>query len=369
MKKLPVLFIMLVVAALSVAACGGGPAPAPSGGGQAAPSGNATPKAQAPDKPAAKPTDKPGEPPATNSNSQATDLLELTDVTEGLNSLKSYESIFTMGFKGTDNSQPKEWSWTVTEQFVKEPPAKRSSIVGFGTDATGKDSTIETIEVGGKTYSRFGEICTSSDASEAPTANTGFTPSSVIGDIKTAQLLGTDNINGVTAQHYQVDVSAMNTLGAYTNSKSEVWIAQPGDFVVKYSFEATGKDTFFGGGSNTEGTITWAYELKSANQPIAIEPPNDCGGTPEDIPVMTDATDESSFGTMSTYSSASAFDVVVEFYKKEMVTKGWAAQEGGLAMDGFAQLSFTKDTRTASVMITADKDKNVTTVMVTIETK
>ena len=151
MKKLPVLFILIVVTALIVSACSG-PAPAPSGGGQAAPSGNATPKAQAPDKPAAKPTDKPGEPPATNSNSQATDLLELTDVTEGLNSLKSYESIFTMGFKGTDNSQPKEWSWTVTEQFVKEPPAKRSTIVGFGTDATGKDSTIETIEVGGKTY-------------------------------------------------------------------------------------------------------------------------------------------------------------------------------------------------------------------------
>ncbi len=369
MKKLPVFVILIVVTALIVSACSG-PAPAPSGGGQAAPSGNTTPKAQAPEKPAAKPTDKPSEQPANNSgNSQATDLLELADVTEGLNSLKSYESIFTMGFKGTDNSQPKEWSWTVTEQFVKEPPAKRSTIVGFGTDASGKDSTIETIEVGGKTYSRFGEICTSSDANEAPTANTGFTPSSVIGDIKTAQLLGTDNINGVTAQHYLVDVSAMNALGAYTNSKSEVWIAQPGNFVVKYSFEATGKDTFFGGGSDTEGTVKWSYELKSANQPITIAPPEDCGGTPEDIPVMTDATDESSFGTMSTYSSPSAFDVVVEFYKKEMVTKGWAAQEGGMAADGFAQLSFTKDNRTASVMITADKDKNVTTVMVTIEEK
>lgn len=375
MKKFAVLLMLMIVIALLVSACGGGPAPAPSGGGQAAPSGaqatSAPSKSQSPDKPAAKPTDKPADKPTEqpSTNSQATDLLELTDVTEGLGSLKSYESSFTMAFKGTDNNQPKEWSWTMTEQFVKDPPAKHSTINGFGAAASGKDSTIETIEVGGKTYSKFGEICTSSDASEAPTANTGFTPSSVIGDIKTAQLLGTDNVNGIPAQHYQVDVSAMTALGAYTNSKSEVWIAQPGNFVVKYSFEATGKDTFFGGGSDTEGTIKWTYELKSANQPIVIEPPKDCGGTPEDIPLMTDATDKSSFGTMSTYTSPSAFDAVVEFYKKEMVAQGWAAQEGGMAVDGFAQLTFTKDKRTASVMITADKDKNVTTVMISIEEK
>ncbi len=367
MKK-SLLFLM-VIAALTVAACSG-PAPVPSGGGQAAPSDNATPKAQSPEQPAAKPTVKPTDKPADQpSNSQATDLLELKDVTEGLSSLNSYESTFTMGFKGTESGQPKEWTWMMTEQFVKEPPAKRSSMSGLGAGVAGKDTSIETIEVGGKTYSKFGDICTSSDATEAPTANTGFTPSSVIGDIKTAQLLGTDNINGVPAQHFLVDVSAMNTLGAYTNSKSEVWIAQPGNFVVKYSFEATGKDTFFGGGSDAEGTIKWEYELKSANQPITIAPPEDCGGTPEDIPTMADATDKSSFGTMSTYSSASAFDVVVEFYKTEMVAKGWAAQEGGLAMDGFAQLSFTKDKRTASIMITADKDKNVTTVVVTIDEK
>ncbi|MBI5566396.1 MAG: hypothetical protein HY870_15965 [Chloroflexi bacterium] len=367
MKKFPVLFILIVVAALIVSACGGGPAPAPSGGGQPAASATTAPN----NPPAAAQQPAPAQPTAepANGNTQATDLLELTDVTEGLNSLNSYESTFTMGFKGTEDGQPKEWTWTVTEQFVKTPPAKRSTIAGLGTDTTGKDSSIETIEVGGKTYSRFGDICASSDATDAPTANTGFTPSSVIGDIKTAQLLGTDNINGMSAQHYAVDIKGLTALGAYTNGKSEVWIAQPGNFVVKYSFEATGKDTFFGSGSDAEGTMNWVYELKSANQPIVIEAPKDCGGAPEDIPVMADATDQSAFGAMSTYSSPSAFDAVVEFYKAEMVAKGWAAQEGGMAMDGFAQLTFTKDNRTASVMITADKDKNVTNVMISTDEK
>jgi hypothetical protein len=221
--------------------------------------------------------------------------------------------------------------------------------------------------VGGKSYSRFGTICASSDSTDTPTANTGFTPSSVIGDIKAAQLLGTDNVNGVSAQHYAVDLNSIAALGLYTNGKSEVWIAQPGNFVVKYSFEATGKDTFFGSGANTEGTIKWEYELKSVNQPIVIEPPKDCGGAPEDIPVMADATDQSAFGTMTTYSSPSAFDLVVEFYKTEMAARGWTAKADGMAMDGFSQLSFSKDTRTASIMITADKDTNLTSVMISIE--
>jgi hypothetical protein len=372
MRKLPVLSLLVVVTALIVSACGGGPAPAPSGGGQPAASATAAP--DNPSAPAQQPTAVPPtakaaaqQPPADSNNSTATDLLELTDVTEGLNSLNSYESTFTMSFKGTDNGQPKEWTWAVTEQFVKDPPAKHTTMSGMGTDATGQDSSIETIEVGGKSYSRFGTICASSDSTDAPTANTGFTPSSVIGDIKAAQLLGTDNINGVSAQHYAVDINSLTALGAYTNGKSEVWVAQPGNFVVKYSFEATGKDTFFGGGTDTEGTIKWVYELKSVNQPIVIEPPKDCGGAPEDIPVMADATDQSAFGTMTTYSSPSAFDDVVNFYKKEMVAKGWTAKDDGMAMDGFAQLSFTKDNRTASVMITADTDTKVTSVMISIE--
>jgi hypothetical protein len=366
MKKFSALLLLSVITALIVSACG--PAAVPSGGGQPAPSG-----AQATSVPA-NPTDKPAvsatEKPADNqpsSGSPATDLLEMKDVTEGLNSLNSYESTFTMSFKGTEAGQPKEWTWATAEAFVKNPPAKRSTMSGMGTDATGQDSTIETIEVGGKTYSRFGTMCASSASDQAPTANTGFTPSSVIGDIKTAQLLGTDNINGVPAQHYAVDIKNLTALGAYTNGKSEVWIAQPGNFVVKYSFEATGKDAFFSSGSDTEGTMQWTYELKSVNQPIVIEPPKDCGGAPDDIPTMADATDQSAFGTMSTYSSPSAFDDVVNFYNKEMVAKGWTAKEGGMSTDGFAQLMFTKDKRSASVMITADKDKNITSVVVTVE--
>ena len=140
MKKLPVLLILIAVTALLAAACGGGPAPAPSGGGQAAPSGTqpttAPNKPQSPNQPAAQATAKPADN-QPSSGSQAADLLELKDVTEGLASLNSYESTFTMSFKGTADGQPKEWTWSVSEAFVKDPPAKRSTMMGLGTDTTG----------------------------------------------------------------------------------------------------------------------------------------------------------------------------------------------------------------------------------------
>ncbi|MFN8596662.1 MAG: hypothetical protein U0559_10840 [Anaerolineae bacterium] len=373
MKKLHTLMMLVTVSALLLAACGGGPAAAPSGGGQAAPtaaSGSSTtskateaPKSSQSQPSAAKPT----EAPAASNNTTANDVLNLPDVTQGLSALDSYVTNFTMAFDGKENDQPKQWTWTIEEQFVKNPPAKHTIMSGTGTGTTGQNGNIEVIEVGGKTYSRFGDICGSSDSTDAPTANTGFTPSSVIGDIKAAQLLGTETINGVPTQHFAVDVAPMASLG-YTNGKSEVWVAQQGSFVVKYVFEATGKDSFFGAGSaNSEGTIRWTYEVKSANQPLTIEPPKDCGGAADDIPVMSDATDKSGFGAMTIYTTASAFDDVVKFYKQEMVAKGWAEKEGGMSADGFTMLTFTKDKRSASVTITFDKDKNSTSVMISVE--
>jgi hypothetical protein len=366
MKKLHWMLLTLIVSSLLLAACAGGAAPAPSGGGQPAPTlSSSTPK------PAEAPTQKPPvpqQPPADNSQAgQATDALELTDVTEGLSALDSYDSVFNMAFDGTEDNQPKQWSWTVEEEFVKNPPAKRSTIKGMGTDASGQESVIQTVEVGGKTYSMFGDTCASSTASEAPTANTGFTPSSVIGDIKAAQLVGAETVNGIPTQHFTVDLKDLSALGLYTNGQSEVWIAQPGNYVVKYTFEATGQDAFFGANTNTEGTVKWTYELKSANQPILIEPPQNCGGAPDDIPVMSDASDQSAFGGMTTYTSATAFDEVVQFYKTEMVTNGWTEKEGGMSAEGFAMLTFSKGNRTASITITEDKDNQTTTILISIE--
>lgn len=371
MKKLYLMLVVFIIGAWLLAACGA--APQPSGGGAPAPSGSSgeTKATQAPAQPTQPPPTQPPpaqptKPPA-NPSSGTTGQLNLSDVTDGLSALDSYKSAFAMSFDGTQDSQPKKWSLTIAEEYVKDPPAKHTIMTGEGTDVADKTGGFESIEAGGKAYAIIGTTCVSYDAKDAPKPTTTLTPASLIGDIRSSQLLGTETVNGVATLHYAVDLSNYATSASLTNATSEVWVAQPGNYVVKYIFEGTGQDVVFGQTAKTTGTMRWTYDLTNINQPLTIKPPDNCGGA-EDIPLMADAQDKSSFGGMTTYSSPSKLEDVVAFYQKEMIANGWQAQEGGTSVPGtMATLDFTKDKRTVQILITFDQDKQTTTVLITVQ--
>jgi predicted small lipoprotein YifL len=367
MKKFIPALVVIMIATLALAACGGGsPTTAP----------EAT-RIPVEEKPAAQPTQPPAQQPAAvDSPTAEPDTLQLSNVTAGLGSLDSYKASFSMTFEGQENGQPKSSTLSFTEEFVKDPPAKRTVITGFGamlgggteTPASDQSSGIESIEVGGKQYSKMGEICSQVTAESGPQANTMLDPDSIIGGVRGARRVGNETVNGVPAVHYKLDVSGLETLG-YLNGDGDVWVAEPGNFVVKYTFQATGSDKFFGGSSTTEGTIKWVYEVTDVNQPINIQPPANCGGAAEDIPMMADAQDQAAFGAMSTYSTPSKFEDVVAFYEKEMKAKGWSESEGGMSTEGMSMKTYTKDGRTVQVVITADSSGGKTSVMITEEKK
>jgi hypothetical protein len=279
----------------------------------------------------------------------------LTNVTAGLAGLQSYKATFTMTFEGTDSSgNPQSGSFSSVEEFSANPPAKRTSFTGTGTADMGAGGAFELIEVDGQSYSIFGDTCFSSEATDAPTASAMFDPSTVIGGVQASQLIGVENVGGVSTRHYLVDLSSLQALSSYTDGKADVWVADPGNYVVKYTFEATGADQFFGFTGSGEGTVRWDYEVNNINQPVNITAPENCGGAPEDIPLMPDAAGVSSFGDLTTYTSATPLADVVAFYQAQMPANGWTESPGGLAQEGFAQLTFTKDGRTASITITSD---------------
>jgi hypothetical protein len=366
MKKSLSVIVVFMIAALILAACGGG-APAATTEATRAPVEN---------KPAAQPTQPPAEMPSVGKEEPATpEPFELTDVSAGLGNLNSYKASFSMTFEGKENGQPKTSTMAFTEEFVKDPPAKRTVITGLGgmlgdtgTPTPDQSSGIESIEVGGKMYSKMGDICTQVTAESGPQANAMMDPGSIIGGVRGAQRVGNETMNGVPAVHYKLDVSGLETLG-YLNGSGDVWVAEPGNYVVKYVFQATGTDKLFGG-SSSEGTIKWDYEVSDVNQPIDIQAPADCGGAAEDIPMMDDAQDQAAFGEMSTYSTPSAFDDVVAFYEEEMKANGWVeAEEGGMSTEGMSMKNYTKDGRKVQVVITADSSSGKTSVMITEEKK
>ena len=357
------MLMLVLISALVLSACGGAAPTTTTGGNTPAP-GTAT-KAPLPPAPTQVPAVPPTQASATNAGN-----LDLSDVAAGLNALDSYQTNFTMSFNGTENNQPKQWSWSTLEEFVREPAARHSKVTSTGTGGTSPDMAFESWEVNGKSYINFGATCVASDSNTPPTGSNSFTPSSVIGDIKGAQLLGAETVNGIPTQHFAVDVQRYAALGTYTDGKSEAWIATPGNYVVKYFFQATGKDAFFGGGGDAQGTIRWDYEVTNVNQPLNIAPPEGCGKTATDIPILPDAKNNAAFGDITTYSSATGFDEAVNFYKTQMAASGWTNDEGSnVTAPNFATMSFAKDTRTASITIAFDPDKKETSVIISIEKK
>ena len=81
--------------------------------------------------------------------------------------------------------------------------------------------------------------------------------------------------------------------------------------------------------------------------------------------MMADATEQASFGAMTTYKTASKLADVAKFYRDEMAKAGWTAGDNSAVSDQYTSLSFTKDDKKANVILTTD-DAN-TNVMITVE--
>jgi hypothetical protein len=362
MKKSHFAIVLLLILTMALAACAAS-AP-PSGGGAPAPSGSSNTNANA----NAQPTAAPQPPPASNengnSNASSNQSLDITDVTQGLDTLNSYKSTFTVSYEGTENGQPKNSSFTFDEEFSKEPLAKHTTWSSTGTDAQASAGGFEMWEVDGKSYMKTGDSCMTTGSSEPPTSS-GLSPSAVIGDIQGAQPVGTETVNGMQTVHYKVDLARYAALGI-SNASAEAWVSSDG-YVVKYTFQGTGKDLYFGTGGASEGTLRYDYELSNINQPLTITPPDNCGGAGADIPILPDATDQAAFADTTTYRSATAFSEAVDFYKTQMVAQGWTEDaNAGMSAEGFATLSFKKDTRTASITITTDSSSGTTSVLISV---
>jgi hypothetical protein len=364
MKNRRMFALAVIVLAMALLACG-------IGGGSAEPTGEGA-ATQAPGAEAA--TSAPGAEAATPVPAAEEDL-SLPSVTEGLAGLNSYKSAFILKFVGKDaQGQPVDGSLETREEYTREPNAQRISVTssGLSGDQTSAAGTFEMITIGDMTYLVTQDAdgkteCISMSASEGAQPQQGLFSPDMLGGVSDAKYVGKDTVNGVATKHYRWQEGGLAGLG-FTSGKGDVWVAEDGSYVVKYTGEATGKGMLFGS-TEEEGTITVEYNLTEVNGSFQIEPPADCAGPATDIPLMADAQDKAMFGEMITYSSASALADVVAFYQAEMPNNGWQASGEPTQAEEFASLDFTKDNRTAQVMITYDTDKQLTSVMITTSTE
>jgi len=343
--------------------------------------------------PAAQPTSPPAEvatnapvgkptaaPPASTSAPEATvaaapteETFQATKLTEGLAALNSYRAVFTMKFDGTEDGKPSKWTFEIQWEGSKNPPATRMAYLGSGEGQAdiAQLSGFEVVQIGDMQYIKFGEgegNCMSSSTTESTTPTEMFKPEDVLGGLSSSRRAGPDEtVNGVRAHHYTFDEKALLGLSGLAQAKGEVWVAVDGNYVVKYTLSAEGKDVLFGK-ANSEGKLDWTYEVSDVNKPLDIKPPAGCEGQAQDIPIMADATDKTTMGTMITYKSASKLEDVIAFYKEQMPKNGWKASEGEpLITDEMAMLDYEKEGSKSSVTITLDKDSGQVSVLISVE--
>jgi len=272
--------------------------------------------------------------------------ISLSSVSSGLQSLDSYRGHFEMTFDGTAEGEAEHWAHEMDVEYVREPFAQR--IVMGGTEAM---EGLEMVQIGDEQYIVFGDQCIRTSVGEGEDMGEEILdPDDIIGGLENARRVRPDErVNDILCRHYAFDETSVIWAG-FTHAEGEVWVAVDGDYVVRYTLEADGKDPAAG----DEGHIEWEYEIRDVNVPITIEPPSGCEAAESEFPMMPDASDLTTMSGMTMYTSASSFDDVLAFYQEQMPANGWSDEGDAFITSDTAMLSYAQEERTATVTLTGE---------------
>ena len=270
------------------------------------------------------------------------------DTTAGLSDLTSYLATLTVTFAGTNAGTPHNWSTTSAMAVTKEPAARQLSITRTGDvpDA----SAVFRAELGGADFDKHGDgPCTAdvlgADEETAPLADMAASLPAVFG----ADAAGNETVNGTPTDHYTFDERAILQAGQ-TESTGDVWVATTGGYVVKYLLTSKAGAEFFGDG--IDGTVTWDYELTTANQPVNMTLPADCPSGMIDAPQLPDAAHVENLPGVLEYDTATTVADIVAFYQSELGARGWTAADEPTIDDTGALVEFTQGTFTLVLTVT-----------------
>jgi hypothetical protein len=278
-----------------------------------------------------------------------------------LDSLDSYrQTITTRSVSGDDVTE-----WTIVTEFVREPRAMRMLWSSLDEDGNETESW-ETIQIGTTTYMRGDAASdgsaewvsyTSEDAEEPEgTADiTNWMNAANYLDDPNCKRKGTEDVDGQDATLYVCDEGVFGAYGGVwgvtgklIEASIQTWVSDEYDVPLRSITEWIGEDDdkvrheYY-----SEGIIT------DINQPFTIDAPEgvDQPGLPEDVPLYPDAKVTLAMAGMVGFEVDAEMPDVIAFYKEEMASQGWT-----LDTDGGEVLSFSKEGRTATVMMSASDE-------------
>jgi len=313
------------------------------------------------------PTEQPTSPPAVRTPS-ATRSAPVYDYRAAsvrtLDDLQTYRVETTMVTQVGD-AEPD--TWTVLVEYRSQPPARRmlSTTARDGDD----EWTYETIQIGETTYIRTGDTWVAMSGEPAPDEDIPdvwvLMPGDLAGEGCQAQDLET--VNGYEARHYGCDIRALTGEsmdlaglgGTVVDGEAHVWLSTEHQVPVRSLAHYTVQ--------GVEGTVT-TFRIESnvtdINRPLDIVAPEavEPAGLPDDVPMIEGAQNVASALGITTFRVQRGAAVVAQWYLQAMADEGWELDREASTDE---MLAFTKDDRTAMIVISAeDSDSTSVTVLV-----
>lgn len=380
MKKLNWTLALLLGLSLILAACGGSEAtPAP---GQAQPDVSQPDTAPEPTNTTA-PTDTPEPTPTPTPEPVSMEDVELdTTALSASSNLNSYRSKMTITATGTQDGQEVQESLDFVTEYTKDPLVQHVVMSGIGFDSS-EPGSVEIYSTADTMYLNMGDQWMSMPTGEDnQISETILTPDDLLSDTCGWKKEKDTELNGVKVEHYTTTkaqleacsaVGLLSSIGELSDAGGDLYVAKDGNYVAQMDFfyEGTGLDLNLGGTDEAvqQGRMDIHFEMSDVNQPFTVQIPEEAiqaGALPEDIPIPPDAEEVSNMFGMITFLSASTPQQVADFYKAEMPNNGWAEVSTN-EMSGMFMLEYSKDGRTANLIIQTDEDAGKTSVLITVE--
>lgn len=247
--------------------------------------------------------------------------ISLTDVSTGLAGLKSYHASLVQSVAGSLDGKP-------YDRETRYDLTRLSGQIDFIREIDGKDEPQPYFRImtDGKAVSRWvsaDESCrgTGGDAVKGEILE----PASLLLPITSGVRVGSETVNKIPAIHYTFDEGGLQLSDPKPSVQGEVWIAEQGGYVVKYSMKAAAPSKLTGKGYEVERGFE--YELSEVDSIESIDLPEVCRRVPVDIPAMPDAVDVSLGNGSLSFTTPSSGSDVIDFYLEELKTLGWTTNQ------------------------------------------
>ena len=268
----------------------------------------------------------------SNPETQSNGVLTLPDPLTGLSALSSYQFSYTTAVKGTQKGQAFESNLTINGLVN----GANSSELVQQTSTGDSDFYLQRVVLNGTEFSQqaSGGICRTAASVSALVSDQTLKLPPVFG----AKIAGQETLSGISATHYSFDEKAVPwQAGQNGKASGDVWIAQPGGYVLKYVLNIQLPSGDF------QGSRSWSYALSAIGSGTQVSMPKGCLPLITDIPMMAGAAQVKQLPAFQSYIVNAGLQQVASFYKQKLNAAGWTLLPGVEAQGGNQTMDFVQN--------------------------